>query len=82
MNSAILSAVGRDAGVAGALLVAAHGEDPVAVAREVQDEADDERDDGDPPEERHLELAADERRRTAALAIGPASSATLVVPVR
>ena len=51
-------AVRRDAGVAGAHAVAAHGEDPVAIAREVQDEPDDE-DGGDPPEESHFDLAAD-----------------------
>ena len=39
-------------------------------------------DDGDPPEQRHLELAADDSRRTAAWRSARLCSATLVLPVR
>ena len=74
-------AVRRDAGVAGADAVAAHGEDPVAVAREVQDEPDDQR------RRRSTRTASPgtcrrHSRRTAAWRPGPLRSATLVLPVR
>lgn len=51
--------VRRDTGIAGRDAVTPKGEDPVAPWREVQDEGVN-RGDGDPPEDRDLEHAADE----------------------
>ena len=78
-KSAIVSLLDRDAGISGADLVAAHGEDPVAVAGVVDDEPVDRRH-RQPPEDDHLETLGDQLAEQD-LAQAGASSATLALPV-